>query len=59
MIEFEEWLYNLEYPFEVPGIPSGNLEFPQDPAMFLAYDEKPERLTFYDLCRKKNITSLA
>ena len=22
---FNEWLDNLEYPFEVPGIPKGNL----------------------------------
>ena len=31
---FEEWLDDLQYPYEMPGIPKGNLKFDGLPTYF-------------------------
>ena len=64
---FNEWLDNLEYPFEVPGITKGTLNIEGLPTykfksyskiyeQRLAYLEKPKTVTWYDFCKKENIT---
>ena len=62
---FNEWLDDLEYPFEMPGIPKGTLNIEGLPTyqsnktavlqQRLAYLEKPKTVTWYDLCRKEDI----
>ena len=48
LIRFERWLYfDLKY-YNVPGIPAGDPLYDQD----LVYDEKPEYITWHDVCMK-------
>ena len=56
---FHQWLDRLEYSI-VPGIPRGNPGagrpgnvFPEYPDQKLRYREKPETVTFHDMCRKE------
>ena len=63
---FSEWLDDLEYPFEMPGIPKGTLNIEGLPTyksnntkvvlqQRLAYLEKPKAVTWYDMCKKEDI----
>ena len=61
IIDFEQWFYHeLKYPVpnaEIPCIPSGNLDLPFNPDLFLADVEPLKEMTFFDLCYKKNRTT--
>ena len=50
MLKWEEWLYNLEYTNDVPGIPYASKATRFDPDIRFAYDEKPRAITFWDVC---------
>ena len=62
---FSEWLDDLEYPHEMPGIPKGTLNIEGLPTyqpsktvvlqQRLAYLEKPKTVTWYDMCKKEDI----
>ena len=54
LMRFERWLYfDLEY-CDVPGIPSGDPLYGKD----LMFDEKPECVTWYDMCNKEEEETL-
>ena len=54
MIRFEQWLYTLKFTGEIPGIPTGNNSYSEYPNQWLLYPEKPEYLTWHDLCMREN-----